>query len=81
MGRISSITIPVPPEVADAIEADTARQAALGRLVGALAAPGAFGVDPLIQFLGSLPRDPVLPELDEVEIAAEVSAARAARRS
>ena len=81
MNRITSITIPVPPEVADAIEADAARQAAIGRLLGALAAPGGAGQDPLMVFLGGLPRDTALPELSEDDVAAEIAAARAARRS
>lgn len=81
MNRIASITIPVPPEVADAIEADAARQAAIGRLIGALAAPGDAKPDPLTIFLSGVPRDAALPDLTEEEVAAEIAAARAARRT
>lgn len=75
------VPIPVPRSVAEALRADARRLGIVGRIVGRMVRPDAAGgEDPLLRFLGTLPRDPDAPELTPEEIAAEIAASRAEPR-
>ena len=80
MNQLVMVPIPLSPEAAERLGGDAARREAVGRMVSRLVASPAGAPDQIEALLNALPRDPGMPEMTAEEIAAEIAAARAARR-
>lgn len=80
MDREVNVVIPVTPEVADLLR-DPARARAVGRLVSDLVRPERPETDPLAALIAEIKAEARADGLTDQEIAAELAAYNAERRS